>query len=140
MVKSGIANIRSIPAFLPDHKECSMFRPRWWQLTHRHPKRLPRRGRLAAGASLHRPLRIEALEYRLAPATHTWTGAADTLWSNNANLMEGAPTSAEMNIVLVFPAVSGPSTSSANDISGLTVQSITFTGSGYTISGSAITL
>src|SRR5438552_1306648 len=83
--------------------------------------------------------RLEALEDRLAPATHTWTGGASGLWSNNANWTTTS-TAGDVGADLVFPGGAANYTNT-NDISNLTIGSITFSGTNsYTIGGSAITL
>jgi autotransporter-associated beta strand protein len=60
------------------------------------------------------------------------------LWSINGNWLEGvAPSSAEQNVVLVFPA-GAANTMNVNDIPNLTVQSLTISGSltqSYTLGG-----
>jgi autotransporter-associated beta strand protein len=60
------------------------------------------------------------------------------LWSINGNWLEGvAPSSAEQNVVLVFPA-GAANTATVNDIPNLTVQSLTISGSlmqSYTLGG-----
>jgi autotransporter-associated beta strand protein len=80
--------------------------------------------------SFHR-LQLEPLERRTAPATHTWTGAASNgsnLWSDPSNWLEGtSPTSAEPNVVLVFPG-GAANAANINDVPNLTVQSITLSG------------
>src|SRR5437763_12024727 len=83
----------------------------------------------------HRP-QLESLEGRLAPATHTWTGAVSNLWSNNNNWIGGTPI---MDVVadLIFPAGAANLTNS-NDLVGLMLQSITYSASGYTTTGNAI--
>jgi hypothetical protein len=45
--------------------------------------------------------RLEALEDRLAPATHQWTGDVSTSWSNAANWVGGSPVG-DPNAVLIF--------------------------------------
>src|SRR5438105_907743 len=83
--------------------------------------------------------RLEALEDRLAPATHTWTGGASALWSNNANWTGNSP-AGDVGADLVFPGGAANLTNT-NDISSLTIGSITFSGTNsYTIGGTAITL
>src|SRR5262249_47398926 len=76
------------------------------------------------------------LESRLAPATHTWTGASTTSsnWSDNANWTGGAPTNSEPNVVLIFPAAA--QRANTDDITNLTVDSITFSANDYVIGGS----
>src|SRR5262249_41376937 len=108
----------------------------WWNW--RCPSRRPLSRRAARGRIERRPF-LEALERRLAPATHTWIGGtASNVWSNDANWAGGAPVVGEMNVVLIFP--NSPNLTSTNDIANLTVQSLTFTAGGYTVNGSAFTL
>src|SRR5260370_31286102 len=53
-----------------------------------------REGRRGAGSRPSSRLRLEALEDRLAPATHIWVGPVmGRLWSTAANWNGGAPTS-----------------------------------------------
>jgi len=77
----------------------------------------------------------------LCGATHTWTGAASSLWSNNANWTGGTP-AGDPDADLVFPSTTH--LVSTNDIPGVTyVNSLAFDGSGYTINslvGSSIAL
>jgi autotransporter-associated beta strand protein len=90
-----------------------------------------------------RHLQLEALEQRLAPATHTWTGAVSNLWSNPGNWKGGAPTPGETNLQLYFPPPADGllgNSSNTNDIFGLTVQEIDFGYGGYTLAGKAIAL
>jgi autotransporter-associated beta strand protein len=83
--------------------------------------------------------RVEPLETRLAPATFTWTGAAgkDTSWSNGANWSGGvAPSTSDSPLDdIVFPGgTPAPTTFTPNDnIAGLVVNSLTISGSGYTL-------
>ena len=106
-----------------------MLRTRFAQLT-RQPAKQP---------SVRRRLEIEALETRLTPAAHTWTGANSNLWSDNGNWMGGSPTASEQSVTLTFPARAA-NTMNTNDIPGLTIQSILFSADGYSINGNAITL
>lgn len=92
---------------------------------------------------LRRPvLRMDELESRLAPATFTWSGQGLTPnWSNPLNWVGGvAPTGNPAKVDdLVFPAGAanfGPT----NDIVNGQFNSITFSGSNYTLSGTALTL
>ena len=68
-------------------------------------------------------------------ATHTWKGSGvSTLWSYAGNWTSGlAPTAAESNVVLNFPATAF--TSSVDDITGLFVSTMNVTGPGYVFSG-----
>ena len=68
-----------------------------------------------------------------APAlasTHVWGGGAGGAWSNGANWTNGVPTSGESGGTIVQ---FGSNTSSDMDLSNLTVDRISFTGSGNTI-------
>ncbi|HJT77852.1 MAG TPA: autotransporter-associated beta strand repeat-containing protein, partial [Gemmataceae bacterium] len=105
-----------------------------------------RRGKAVGGA---RP-RLEALEDRLAPATLTWTGALDNLWGSSLgsgpNTLTNWTSSDSRPVAipqagddLVFPA-GAANLANNNDISSLSVQSITFQGAGYTLGGNALTL
>src|SRR5581483_4033373 len=94
---------------------------------------------------------FEPLEHRLSPATHTWTGGgfpSSNVWSDPANWsvvppsQNTAPMSGEANVVLIFPAVTTTTTTN-NDITNLTVQAMTITGtltSSYSFDGNPITL
>jgi Calx-beta domain/Bacterial Ig-like domain (group 3)/IPT/TIG domain len=70
-------------------------------------------------------------------ATHVWTGASDDHFSNASNWLGGSP-AGDAAASISFPATSR--TTATNDLTGLTVQSIAFSTSGFTISGNAITL
>jgi fibronectin-binding autotransporter adhesin len=77
----------------------------------------------------------------LPAATHTWTGTASNLWSVPGNWMEGTTPMGDASAALVFPAgAMNPMT--MNDLSGLTIQSITFSGAANNLSldGQALTL
>ena len=103
-------------------------------------RRRIRRDRPAPLHQLHRPLRLEPLEDRLAPAVHTWTGAVDGSWSNDANWAGGSP-AGDMTADLVFPS-DAMNLVNTNDIeTDFGVHSITFSGdSNYTSGGNALTL
>jgi autotransporter-associated beta strand protein len=81
---------------------------------------------------------LERLESRWAPATHTWTGATDGLWSDETNWNGGSP-AGDLNAALVFPAGAQHLTDNTNDLASLTIQSMTITGE-YTITGNGLTL
>jgi autotransporter-associated beta strand protein len=94
---------------------------------------------------VHRP-QLESLEGRLAPATaitDTWTGlGANTNWNNTANWSTpnagGLPQNGDD---LVFPGGVTTSLSLANNLTtASSFNSLTFSGSGYTLKGSQITL
>jgi autotransporter-associated beta strand protein len=103
--------------------------------------RLFKQGRTVSRVrSRQRPLAFEPLEDRLTPTTYTWTGGAATPnWNNAGNWSSsvgGFPTN---GADLVF----GPGTTQLslnNNLTGLVVNSITFSSPGYTLAGNAITL
>ncbi len=69
-------------------------------------------------------------------ATDTWTGSSGLNWSAPANWTGGnAPP--QSGDALIFNTTPGSSTLN-NDLSGLAVDSITFTGSGFTLNGHAL--
>jgi autotransporter-associated beta strand protein len=111
-----------------------------------------RTGRLFAPSILgrwHCRPRLEILEERATPATHIWTGASPVSpnWSDAANWSGGAPSAAETDVALAFPD-QDPGTvefplqrdTNFNDIVGLNVSSIRFTGVGYVLSGNPLTM
>jgi len=71
----------------------------------------------------------------LQAATHTWKGSnTNDLWSHGPNWTSGvAPTAAESDVKLVFPA--GTELNPVNNIVGLDVSQFIVTGAGYTFSG-----
>ncbi|HYR28700.1 MAG TPA: hypothetical protein VEU30_09545, partial [Thermoanaerobaculia bacterium] len=71
-------------------------------------------------------------------ATYVWNGSASNRFSDAANWSGGNPAS-DSRAELVFPAAAARKTLT-NDLPGLTVQAISFTGSGYTIGGQPIRL
>ena len=77
----------------------------------------------------------------LSAATHTWTGAVNSLWSVNANWTGGTP-AGDPDADLIFPDVVNKT--SNDDLAGsLTVRSLTFQAVGYTVgaqAGSSIAL
>jgi len=84
-------------------------------------------------------LALLTLAPRGAAQTFTWTGAQNPNWKTNANWLGGAAPTGNGGENLVFP--SGASNlSTNNNINNSTFNSITISGSGYTIGGSAITL
>jgi fibronectin-binding autotransporter adhesin len=92
--------------------------------------------RRAARGPSFRPW-LEALEERLVPATHTWTGAGATnLWSDSGDWTGGVPVN---NDNLIFPA-SSPQLATYNNLTGLRIASITFQGNGYSLGGDTLTL
>lgn len=67
-------------------------------------------------------------------ATHTWTGGgANEFWNNAANWSGGAPVAGEAApVILIFPS----SVLTTNNIVGLTVDGLRFTGGSVTLHGS----
>jgi hypothetical protein len=65
--------------------------PSWRKLLNR-PSKSARRssGSTSCPTFCHRP-RVEALEDRLAPAVHTWTGAVSGSWLDDANWTGNSP-------------------------------------------------
>src|SRR5438132_7182680 len=92
-----------------------------------------REGHRGAGPRPSSRLKLEALEDRLAPATHIWVGpAVGGLWSVAANWNGGAPTSGEAGGTIV--QFNG-GIDSIDDIVGLVVGQIHFTADANTIRG-----
>ncbi|HEV3079466.1 MAG TPA: autotransporter-associated beta strand repeat-containing protein, partial [Gemmataceae bacterium] len=92
-----------------------------------------RQGRRGASPRPSSRLRLEALEDRLAPATHIWVGpTVGGLWSAAANWNGGAPTSGEAGGTIV--QFNG-GIDSIDDIAGLVVNQIHFTADANTIRG-----
>ncbi len=86
--------------------------------------------------------RLERLEARDVPATFTWDGGGTTdNWSDGANWAgDVAPTGSAVTLDdLVFPA-GAARLANTNDIVGGVFASIQFTGGGYTLSGSPLTI
>jgi len=75
-----------------------------------------------------------------AAATHTWVAGNNGNWSDAANWMGGVPS--EVGAALVFPTSGAFSATANNDLSNLSISTITFTGSpsAYYLTGNAITL
>ncbi|QQS18200.1 hypothetical protein IPL68_06235 [Candidatus Saccharibacteria bacterium] len=75
-----------------------------------------------------------------ATDTCSWTGAANANWSNGGNWTGcdngGVP---ENGDALAFPEVA-TNKSMSNDIAGLSVTGLSFSGTGYTVSGNALTI
>src|SRR5262245_50551219 len=106
------------------------------KLRHQLQARVGRNGGRKASRKPRRrstTLGVEALECRITPITNQWTGggAGNFNWSNGANWSQGVPGA---NQDLVFPGgVPSASLTNTNNINGLVVKSITFSGSGYTL-------
>lgn len=74
---------------------------------------------------------------RLDAAIHVWTGAASDRFSDSANWIGGSPAN-DPAAELSFPAGT-TRVALTNDIAGLTVRTIAFSGPAYVISGQPIT-
>jgi autotransporter-associated beta strand protein len=89
-----------------------------------------------------RRLHLESLESRFMPATHTWTGATSSLWSDPTNWNGGSPAN-DNGAQLVFPA-NAMHLATIDDLPfnpSVEIQSMTFMGSdNYTLSGNAVEL
>ncbi|MFO0841496.1 MAG: autotransporter-associated beta strand repeat-containing protein [Gemmataceae bacterium] len=106
--------------------------------------RLPGKGRPSrrSPAGARRGPGLESLEDRLAPATHTWTGASgtDLNWGTAGNWTGGAPANGEGGpIVLNFPAVAAGLKATVVNIPGLNVDQINITAGGYSFGAAVAT-
>ena len=70
-------------------------------------------------------------------STHIWSGANSQYFSNDSNWTNGSP-AGDPNAELAFPA--GSRLDAVNDLPSLVVRSLSISGTGYTVSGNAITL
>jgi autotransporter-associated beta strand protein len=83
---------------------------------------------------------IGLIAFPTMAATHTWVAGNNGNWSDAANWMGGVPS--EVGAALVFPTSGALSATANNDLSNLSISTITFTGSpsAYYLTGNAITL
>ena len=98
-------------------------------------------GNSAGRARKYHRLRVEQLEERWVPSgTFTWQGDGNSNnWSNAACWVgDAAPQSTDTGDILVFPTGT-PNTTTNNDITGATYNSITLA-AGYTVNGGTINL
>lgn len=70
-------------------------------------------------------------------ASHLWTGTVSSAFSDPANWINGSP-AGDPNADLSFPA--GSRASAVNDLDGLTIRSISFSGSNTAVSGNSFTI
>jgi hypothetical protein len=100
---------------------------------------LRRKPRQARVAPLRRsaPPRVRQLEARTQPAVHTWTGAVSGCWSDAGNWRGGTP-AGDKAAQLIFPGVQHEKTT--NDLTGLSIDSITIKATNYWIRGKDIQL
>jgi len=80
-------------------------------------------------------LSMLAAPWKVQATSRTWTGTSGNNWSTNGNWSPAAKP--VKNDSLIF---SGAHTVSTNDISGLTLGTITFSTSGFTVSGNSLSL
>src|SRR3989441_4959588 len=100
------------------------------------PPRGVRRDLMAALLVL---LALVTLAPRGAAQTFTWTGASNPNWKTNGNWLGGAAPTGNGGENLVFPSGAANLTNS-NNLKGTSFNSITISGSGYTVGGNATTL
>jgi len=100
------------------------------------PPRGVRRDRMAALLVL---LALLTLAPRGAAQTFTWTGASNPNWKTNGNWLGGAAPTGNGGENLVFPSGAANLTNN-NNLKGTSFNSITISGSGYTVGGNATTL
>ncbi|OLB16736.1 MAG: hypothetical protein AUH07_00295 [Gemmatimonadetes bacterium 13_2_20CM_70_9] len=84
-------------------------------------------------------LALLTLAPRGAAQTFTWTGASNPNWKTNGNWLGGAAPTGNGGENLVFPSGAANLTNS-NNLKGTSFNSITISGSGYTVGGNATTL
>src|SRR6266704_1493064 len=84
-------------------------------------------------------LALLTLAPRGAAQTFTWTGASNPNWKTNGNWLGGAAPTGNGGENLVFPSGAANLTNT-NNIKGTSFNSITISGSGYTVGGNATTL
>src|SRR5262249_54383441 len=87
---------------------------------------------------------LEPLEDRLAPATHVWSGAFSSLWSDDRNWSSGGSPYGDGGdaVVLLFPSSGVARFTSTHDRQEVVRVSslIFFGGDGFTVNGNSITL
>ena len=99
---------------------------------------IPRHCRFWAGHILLILFASMSLSASAVVPDHTWTGASSALWSDPNNWSPASvPTNGE---TLLFPPVAVTHLMSTNDLPGLVLNSVLFTGSGYTLDGAGIVL
>src|SRR5205809_3158954 len=84
-------------------------------------------------------LALLTLAPRGAAQTFTWTGASNPNWKTNGNWLGGAAPTGNGGENLVFPSGAANLTNN-NNLKGTSFNSITISGSGYTVGGNDTTL
>ena len=86
-------------------------------------------------------LRMEELEDRVTPATLVWDGSANAGWDNPQNWNNSATNTLipQDGDDLVFPG-GAQRLANSNNIDDLLLNSITFSGSGYSLTGTPLTI
>jgi autotransporter-associated beta strand protein len=80
--------------------------------------------------------RLETLEDRRTPATHTWTGAVSQYWTSVGNWSGGTPLG-DPSADLIFPTSGSRAATTDDFATPINVHSITFSGNGGSIDGTA---
>src|SRR5262249_47798488 len=115
---------------LPDrHRRRIAMRPSTWINWLRRGAKKPRRP--------VRPM-LESLEDRCTPASHLWTGAVSTLWSNPSNWRAGGTPLNAPSPTIVFNRTAAVRTTSVVDVGNVSVNAIQFTGSAFALSNSLV--
>ncbi len=118
-----------------------MFSPNWRNWLKRLSTPSRRRGGKAGRARPQPRLQAEQLEFRLAPATFIWTGAGATnKWSTKENWSGNVAPNPAGNFLggrIVYDDLSFPAnalqTTNVDDFKGAVFNSVTFSGSNYTL-------
>src|SRR5436853_150688 len=86
-------------------------------------------------------LMLRCLDNRIAPANLVWTGDVDANWGTNVagNTNWDTDTLPANGDDLIFPTT-GTNHANINNLSSLVLNSISFNGTDYSVSGNSITL
>jgi autotransporter-associated beta strand protein len=105
------------------------------QLVNRKYQAVARSQRAGARRKRGQRPQLERLEDRLTPSTHTWTGAQNSLWSNDSNWNGNSPRGDPV-ADLVFPQDGVTNRTSTDDILGpIPIQSMTLDGNAFLLNG-----
>src|SRR3954469_22255634 len=97
--------------------------------------RRPRMGRGDAPRRSFRPA-VEALEDRVVPTAHHWTGAVNDKWSEQGNWGSGGTPLGDLDATIVFNSNEAVRKASTNDAGNFSARGIEFHGAGFTLSNS----